>query len=146
MDKGFKAAGLETIPRMRTGFLRSIERKPANKCLSPKGAFAMAVRIQRYGAIPHRRHAVLLIAIVVLIIQYIQPAAISQSHKTDRATGNQTGFVKRDPIDRAIATICDGRRNDSQASLPIDQMAFKGFVPLSDPAVALGRSRAEKLL
>jgi hypothetical protein len=49
-------------------------------------------------------------------------------------------------VERAISGICQARREDPQATVPIDEMAFGPALPLTDSRVSAGRARAIALL
>jgi len=54
--------------------------------------------------------------------------------------------VKADPVESAVAAVCRERIRDPQGTIPIDVMAMQPPLPLTDPRVAEGKRRAERLL
>ncbi len=51
-----------------------------------------------------------------------------------------------DPVERAVAFVCQDRTRDAQGTVPIDVMAAQTTLPITDSRVIEGRNRAQSML
>jgi hypothetical protein len=110
----------------------------------------MRVKKHRKSTESVRDGLVVCIGLILVLVQLIVvPCSSAQRHNKRRRVNKIEKRVltdNADPFERTVRTICEQRKRDSMATIPIDEMASMRPLPLTDRRVLAGKSRAQRLL